>query len=66
MVTQFIKEINRAGSVRMTDYNDITLARYMRVITRHCIALHEIGFSTVVIMDILVLAVDEAIRIVKE
>ena len=50
----------------MTDYDDITLGRYMRVVVRQCILLHDIGFSAKTIDDLLEIMVDELIQLVKE
>lgn len=50
----------------MTDYDDITMARYMRIIIKQCVVLHDIGFSDSAVNGILEIAVDEVIRKMKE
>lgn len=52
--------------LQVTDYNDITMARYMRIIIKQCVVLHDIGFSDSTVNGILELAVDEIIRIMKD
>jgi len=50
----------------MSNYSEITLARYMRVIVRQCITFHDLGFSDKAIDALLDIAVEEAIRLVNE
>lgn len=50
----------------MSKYDETTLGRFMRVIVRQCVTLHDIGFSDKAIDAFLDIAVEEAIRLVVE
>ena len=47
----------------MGKYDEITLGRFMRIIVRQCVSLHDIGFSDKVIDALLDIVVEEAIRL---
>ena len=50
----------------MGKYDETTLARFMRLIVRQCVTLHDIGFSEKAIDAFLDIAVEETIRLVVE
>lgn len=49
----------------MSDYDAVTIARYMRVMVRTCIDLHDIGFCDDAIDKILEVASEEIMRIIS-